>query len=57
MKTVKRDGFKGYALLNDIHKSSHLQEVREQLRGMTLRDLVLTGREVCRSLIMALLDR
>ncbi|XP_071552896.1 nuclear pore complex protein Nup155 isoform X3 [Panulirus ornatus] len=33
------------------------KEVREQLRGMTLRDLVLTGREVCRSLIMALLDR
>ncbi|XP_069168199.1 nuclear pore complex protein Nup155 [Procambarus clarkii] len=33
------------------------KEVREQLRGMTLRDLVLTGREVCRCLIMALLDR
>ncbi|KAK4316417.1 hypothetical protein Pmani_012431 [Petrolisthes manimaculis] len=33
------------------------KEIREQLRAMTLRDLVLTGREVCRSLIMALLDR
>ncbi|ROT74389.1 nuclear pore complex protein Nup155 isoform X1 [Penaeus vannamei] len=33
------------------------KEIREQLRTMTFRDLVLTGREVCRSLIMALLDR
>ncbi|KAG7173878.1 Nuclear pore complex protein Nup155-like [Homarus americanus] len=37
--------------------STMQKEVKEQLRAMTLRDLVLTGREVCRSLIMALLDR
>ncbi|KAK8391628.1 hypothetical protein O3P69_017278 [Scylla paramamosain] len=33
------------------------KEVRAQLRTVTLRDLVLTGRDICRSLIMALLDR
>ncbi|XP_066949536.1 nuclear pore complex protein Nup155 isoform X2 [Macrobrachium rosenbergii] len=33
------------------------KEIREQLRGMSLRDLILSGREVCRALIMALLDR
>lgn len=31
--------------------------VQEQLQAMTLRDLVLGGREVCRNLIMTLLDR
>lgn len=33
------------------------KEVREQLGTMSLRDLILNGREVCRALIMALLDR
>ncbi|KAG0722258.1 Nuclear pore complex protein Nup155 [Chionoecetes opilio] len=33
------------------------KEMRDQLRAITLRDLVLTGRDICRGLIMALLDR
>lgn len=40
------------AILGGLQK-----EMREQLKTITLRDLVLTGRDICRSLIMALLDR
>ncbi|KAL7641759.1 UNVERIFIED_CONTAM: hypothetical protein RMT77_007633 [Armadillidium vulgare] len=33
------------------------KELRDQVRGVTLRDLILSGKDACRNLIMALMDR